>query len=69
MFKRAISAALCIIMLCTTLLCVAPASFASQNGIDTPLVYVQGQGETIYKNYGTPEQKQIYPIQFPESFI
>ena len=49
--------------------CVAPSSVAAQPGLDVPLVYVQGQGEYLYRNLGTPEQEQIYPIQIPENYI
>ena len=66
--KRIISIFLCVAMLLTVIIGATPA-VASQNGIDIPLIYVEGQGHTLYKNLGTPEQEQIYPIEIPKEFI
>lgn len=66
--KRLISFLLCLIMLSTTVFSVAPA-FATQEGTDIPVIYVEGQGHSLYKNPGTPEQEQIYPIEIPEEYI
>lgn len=67
--KRIISFLLCLVMLSATMFCVAPSTVAAQEGIDIPLVYVEGQGASLYRNYGTPEQEQIYPLQIPEGYI
>lgn len=67
--KRIISFILCFVMLVSAVFCVAPATVAAQEGIDIPLIYVEGQGASLYRNYGTPEQEQIYPIQIPEGYI
>ncbi|MBR4858405.1 MAG: hypothetical protein IKU08_04390 [Clostridia bacterium] len=67
--KRIISVLLCFVLLASVVMCAAPVSFAAENGIDIPLIYVEGQGATLYKNLGTPEQKQIYPIEIPEGYI
>ncbi len=66
--KRIVSFLLCFVMLVSAVFCVAPAS-ATQEGIDIPLIYVEGQGHALYKNIGTPEQEQIYPIKIPEEYI
>ncbi len=66
--KRIISVILCLAMLGSVVICVTPA-FASQNGIDIPLIYVEGQGHALYKNIGTPEKEKIYPIEIPEEYI
>lgn len=67
--KKVISILLCFVLLASVVLCAAPLSSATGNGIDIPLIYVEGQGATLYKNLGTPEKKQIYPIQIPEGYI
>lgn len=66
--KRIFSFLLCVIMLSVTVFSVAPAS-ATQDGTDIPIIYVEGQGHALFKNLGTPEQEQIYPIQIPEEYI
>lgn len=67
--KKIIAFILSLVILLTTLLCAVPSTFAAQEGIDIPLIYVEGQGASLYRNYGTPEQEQIYPIQIPEGYI
>lgn len=67
--KKIIAFTLSFVVLITTVFCAAPSSFASQDGIDIPLIYIEGQGASLYRNYGTPEQEQIYPIQVPEGYI
>lgn len=67
--KRIIAFILSFTMLLTTAVCAAPSSVAAQDGIDIPLIYVEGQGASLYRNYGTPEQEQIYPVQIPEGYI
>lgn len=66
--KKIVSIILCFVMLASVVFCVAPAS-AAQEGSDIPVVYVEGQGHALYKNPGTPEQEQIYPIEIPEEYI
>lgn len=67
--KKIIAFILSLTLIFVTAVSVAPSSFAAQEGIDIPLIYVEGQGASLYRNYGTPEQKQIYPIQIPEGYI
>lgn len=67
--KKIIAFVLSTVIFLSTLLSVAPVSSATQDGLDIPLIYIAGQGAELYKNYGTPEQKQIYPIQIPEGYI
>lgn len=69
MFKKIIAIILSMTVILSTAVCVAPTSAAAVNGLDIPLIYVQGQGEPLYRNYGTPEQEKIYPIQIPEEYI
>ena len=67
--KRIIAIFISLVMLLSTVVCVTPVSSATQDGIDIPLIYIEGQGASLYRNYGTPEQEQIYPIQIPEGYI
>ena len=67
--KRIIAFILSFVILLTAVFCAVPVSFASESGIDIPLIYIEGQGASLYRNYGTPEQEQIYPIQIPEGYI
>lgn len=67
--KKIIAFMLSFALLITSVCCVAPLSSAAQEGIDVPLIYIEGQGASLYRNYGTPEQEQIYPIQVPEGYI
>ena len=67
--KKVTSVLICFVILASVVLCAAPKSSAAENGIDKPLIYVEGQGATLYKNIGTPEQKKIYPIEIPEGYI
>lgn len=66
--KRIISAILCIALLASAVFCVAPASAAGE-GLDVPLIYIQGQGASLYRNPNTPQEEQIFPIQIPEGYI
>ncbi len=56
-------------MLVSVVLCAVPSSSAVQGGTDIPVIYVEGQGHSLYKNPGTPEQEKIYPIEIPEEYI
>lgn len=67
--KKIISLLLCFVMLVSVVLCAVPSSAAAENGIDVPLIYVEGSGATLYKNLGTSEQKKIYPIEIPEGYL
>ena len=53
----------------SVVVCAVPATSAAEDKIDIPLIYVEGQGATLYKNIGTPEKKKIYPIEIPEGYI
>lgn len=67
--KRIISVLLCLCVLISVVAGVAPATFAAEDRINVPLIYIEGQGASLYRNYGTPEQEKIYPIQIPENYI
>ncbi len=67
--KKIVSLLLCFVMIMSVVFCAVPSSSAAEDGIDIPLIYVEGQGATLYKNIGTPEQKKIYPIEIPEGYI
>ncbi len=67
--KRFISLLLCLCVLISVVIGVAPAVLAAEDRINVPLVYIEGQGASLYRNYGTSEQEQIYPIQIPENYI
>lgn len=67
--KRIISLLLCLCVLITVVTGVAPAVVAAEDRINVPLIYIEGQGASLYRNYGTPEQEQIYPVQIPENYI
>ncbi len=66
--KKIIAFILSLTVLVSTAVCVAPASAAGE-GVNIPVIYVEGQGHALYKNPGTPEQEQIYPIEIPEEYI
>ena len=67
--KKFISLLLCFTILMSVVVCAVPATSATEDKIDIPLIYVEGQGATLYKNIGTPEKKKIYPIEIPEGYI
>ena len=67
--KKLLSVFLCFVLISSVVFCAVPSSSAASDGIDIPLIYVEGQGATLYKNIGTPEQKKIYPIEIPEGYI
>lgn len=67
--KKLLSVFLCFVLISSVFFCAVPSSSAASDGIDIPLIYVEGQGATLYKNIGTPEQKKIYPIEIPEGYI
>lgn len=66
--KKIISVLLSLLIILSAVACVIPAS-ASTTGLDIPVIYIEGQGASLYRNYGTPEQEQIYPIQIPDGYI
>ncbi len=66
--KRFIAAFLCLVTFFTAVFSTAPASAAGE-GLDVPLIYIQGQGAELYRNPNTPEEEQIFPIEIPEGYI
>lgn len=68
LFIKVISIIVSFILLFTV---VTPALCAESvaSGSNIPIVYVVGQGCDLYANKGTPEQKQIYPLTYSDTYI
>ncbi len=67
--KKIISFLLCFILLATTVVSVAPAASATEDGTDIPVVHVVGQGSGIIKFNEAGEKETVYPLQIPEGYI
>lgn len=67
--KKLISLLLSLCILASVVVIAAPSAFAADDRIDIPLIYIQGQGYGLYRNRGTENEEQIYPLELPDNYI
>lgn len=67
--KKVVSVLLCVCILASLAVAAAPNAFAVQDRTDIPLIYIEGQGNGLYRNRGLENEEKIYPLSIPDNYI
>ena len=67
--KKIIALMLSITIILTSVLFTVPASFATADGADIPVIHVVGTGEEIFRKDENGNVEQLFPFQVPDGYI
>ena len=67
--KRIISLILCLTLIITTVISVAPSTSAAADGSDIPVIHVCGYGALLVRNKPDGTKETLYPLQIPDGYI
>lgn len=67
--KKILSVVLSVMFVLLIVTPVLSTAYAEKAKCTTPVIYVEGQGSTLYEYPNTSQERKIYPIDIPEGYI